>query len=192
MATEYERKFTATSADLAAIDKAFSGDRQVITMETTYYDTPSGQLSARRYTLRRRLENGVSVCTLKVPAGNARGEWETECENILDALSQLIAQGAPEALTALVEEGLVPICGAKFTRIAKALCWEGGQVELALDEGILFGGGQESPLCEVEAELKIGTQELCDRFAHTLADGFCLTEEPESKFSRALKLYRGE
>ena len=192
MATEYERKFAATPAHLTAIEAAFPGEGQVISMETTYYDTPSSQLSARRYTLRRRLENGISVCTLKVPAGNARGEWEVVCDDIFRAIPLLIAQGGPEALAELTREGLVPICGAKFTRIAKTLHFEGGQVELALDQGILFGGGQECPLCEVEVELKTGGRELCDQFACALADRFGLKEESESKFSRALKLSRGE
>lgn len=192
MAIEYERKFRATPAVLSAIDRAFSGATQVFSMETTYYDTPSAQLSARRYTLRRRLENGISVCTLKAPSGNARGEWEALCEKMEDAIPLLVAMGAPEVLTELAQEGITPICGAKFTRIAKTLCLEQGQVELALDNGILFGGGRETPFCEVEAELKAGTQALCDRFADALAEQFCLTEEPESKFSRALKLYKGE
>lgn len=192
VATEYERKFRATPALLSAIDRAFPGDNRIFSMETTYYDTPSGGLSARRYTLRRRLENGVSVCTLKAPAGTARGEWEIQWEAIQEAIPLLIAQGAPATLRELVQEGLVPVCGAKFTRIAKTVCLEDGQVELALDKGFLFGGGRELPLCEVEAELKAGTQALCDRFAEALAAQFSLTEERESKFSRALRLYKGE
>ncbi len=192
MATEYEHKFRATPADLSAINEAFSGDTQKIAMQTTYYDTPSSQLSARRYTLRRRLENGKSVCALKVPAGAARGEWETECEAIEAAIPALLAAGAPGELQELAKEGLFPICGAKFTRLAKTIPLEGGQVELALDQGSLFGGGRELPLYEVEVELKTGTQELCDRFAQVLAEQFHLMPEPQSKFSRALKLYKGE
>lgn len=192
MATEYERKFQATAKDLEVIDKAYCGPAQRIAVQTAYYDTPSGSLSNRRYTLRRRLENGVSVCTLKVPAGNARGEWETESDSIETAIPTLVAMGASETLTELTQEGLVPICGAKFTRIAKTVCFEDGQVELALDAGVLFGGGRECPLCEVEVELKVGTQDLCDRFAEALEAAFHLTEETESKFCRALRLYKGE
>ena len=192
MATEYELKFNATPDILAEIDRAFSGESVRIFMETTYYDTPTGALSSRKFTLRKRLENGVPVCTLKAPAGDARGEWETECENIQTAIPMLLTQGCPEELTELVKEGLVSICGAKFTRIAKTISLPNGSVELALDQGVLFGDGRETPLCEVEAELKSGEKAVCDHFARELALQFQLTEEKRSKFSRALALYKGE
>jgi len=67
-----------------------------------------------------------------------------------------------------------------------------GIVELALDEGILMGGGKEIPLCEVEVELKSGDIRFCDLFAKTLAARFGLTPETKSKFRRALALYKGE
>ena len=64
MGREFELKFSARPEQLAALREKF-GDFCAISMETTYYDTPNGDLSARRITLRRRLENGLSVCTLK-------------------------------------------------------------------------------------------------------------------------------
>lgn len=192
MATEYEWKFKATPAVLSAISGAFSGNWKRISMETTYFDTPSGTLSAKRYTLRRRLENGVSVCTLKAPAENSRGEWETECEGIEAAVPKLLTLGCPENLLMLIQEGLIPVCGAKFTRLAKEISLPEGIVELALDEGILTGGSRQAPLCEVEVELKSGDRTLCDAFAQTLAEQFQLKAEEKSKFRRALALYKGE
>lgn len=189
---EYERKFKATPSLLAEINSAFSGNCSRISMETTYYDTPSGALSSRKFMLRKRLENGISVCTLKAPAGEARREWEAECESIENATPKLVALGCPGELTELVKEGLVSICGAKFTRIAKTILLQGGAVELALDQGVLFGGGRETPLCEVEVELKSGENAVCDDFADTLALQFRLTREDRSKFSRSLALYKGE
>ena len=191
MATEYELKFKATEEVLSAIDGAFPGGI-MIEMETAYYDTPTGALSKRRYTLRRRLENGVSVCTLKTPAGDARGEWEVECEEITAAIPKLIAMGAPADLETLAKEGLVHICGAKFPRLAKTVILPKCTVEIALDEGILIGGGKTEPLCEAEVELKDGTKAACDAFAKELAERFCLVTEEKSKFARALALYRGE
>ncbi len=192
MATEYEWKFNANAQVLSAINEAFPGDGQKLSMETTYYDTPSGALSARHYTLRRRLENGISVCTLKTPAGNARAEFEVHCQSIQDAVAQLSALGCPEDFSSLVQEGIIPVCGAKFTRIAKTVTLPEGTVELALDEGVLTGGSREQPLCEVEVELKAGDAKLCDVFAKTLAVRFGLTQQKTSKFRRALALYRGE
>ena len=73
MGREIELKYAALSPQQEALRAAFPGSWQSIAMETTYYDTPAGELSARRITLRRRMENGVSVCTVKTPApGGAR------------------------------------------------------------------------------------------------------------------------
>ena len=110
-------------------------------MATTYYDTANGALSERRITLRRRLENGVSVCTVKTPeTDNLRGEWETECEDIQLAVPVLCKLGCPVDLPALTQSGLEPICGARFTRLAKAVERENCVVEIAVDRGVLFGG----------------------------------------------------
>ncbi|MBR2937001.1 MAG: CYTH domain-containing protein [Oscillospiraceae bacterium] len=192
MATEYEWKFQATAQQLAAIAAAFPETGVKISMETTYFDTPTGALSAEHYTLRRRLENGESVCVLKTPAGNARSEFEVRCEDISQAVAQFPAMGCPADFSRLVQEGIHPICGAKFIRIAKTVCLPEGTLELALDEGVLMGGGREIPLCEVEVELKSGDVRFCDLFARTLAARFGLTREEKSKFRRALALYRGE
>ena len=192
MGVEYERKFRADRSVLLEINAAFSEASQQIRMETVYYDTPSGALSAKRYTLRRRLENGVSVCTLKAPAGEARGEWETENVFIENALDTLIADGAPKEIKDLVKEGLFPICGAKFTRLARTVVLENAVAELALDHGYLFSGDRKAPLCEVELELKSGDKESFDRYVLAFAKRFDLEEEKTSKFARALQLYRGE
>ena len=192
MATEYEQKYAATPAILDAVKESFPGEWVQLQMQTAYYDTPSGALSARRYTLRRRLENGVSVCTLKTPAGDARREWETQCDSIEDAIAKLVAMGAPAHLTELTREGLAHICGAAFTRMAQTLPIPGGSVELALDRGTLLGGGKTEPLCELEVELKSGSPEVCDLFARDLAHRFALQPESKSKFARALALHKGE
>lgn len=193
MGVEYELKFRADRVIQSSILAKIPGQDQLFSMQTTYYDTPTGQLSARRFTLRQRLENGVAVCTLKAPEkGAGRSEWEVDCGSIEDAVPMLCKLGAPEELTQLVSEGLIPVCGAKFRRIARTVILEDCMVELAIDDGILTGGDREIPLCEVEVELKSGSRETCDRYAQTLAERFGLTPEPQSKFRRALALYRGE
>ena len=65
MNVEFELKYRATEAQLAAIGAAYGPFRE-ITMETTYFDTPDRVFSQRKWTLRQRLENGVSVCALKI------------------------------------------------------------------------------------------------------------------------------
>ena len=192
MGTEFELKYKATPAQHSAL-LSLSQSWQSISMETTYYDTPSLSLSALKYTLRRRLENGVSICTVKTPLpGNLRGEWEVECEDIHKAIDLLVQMGAPEDLKELTAQGIVAVCGAKFHRIAKTIQFDDAVLELALDQGILMGGGQQIPLCEVEVELKSGEPKQAEQYARILAAKFGLQPEARSKFRRAFDLYKGE
>lgn len=188
MSREFELKYRADAAAIAAIAQKF-GDFTPITMETTYYDTPDRKFSARRWTLRKRLENGRAVCALKIPlADGSRGEWETASDSLMAGILQLCAQGAPEELLALTASGVRPLCGAKFTRLAKTIPLDEGVVELALDQGCLLGADQQIPLCEVEVELKSGPDQAAQTFAHQLAQAFGLIPEPKSKLVRALEL----
>lgn len=189
---EYELKFRATADALSAIAQMYAQcPRQQFQMQTTYYDTPTGALSARHYTLRQRLENGTRVCTLKTPAaGISRNEFELVCDDLVLAAEQFCRMGAPEDFALLIRDGLIPVCGAEFTRIAISLELEDAVVELALDSGILTGGGQIEPLCEVEVELKSGTKEGADLFSSILADEYSLILEDKSKFRRAFALYQ--
>ena len=189
MGVEFELKYKAAAESQQAIREAFQGDWQTISMETTYYDTREGSLSALRYTLRRRFENGVSVCTIKTPiSGAGRGEWEVNCDSIETAIEKLCKLGAPENLVTLTQNGVVPVCGARFTRQALAMEIPEGAVELALDKGILFAGERELPICEVEVELKDGDPATAVQFAKELAEKYALQPESKSKFQRAKAL----
>ena len=193
MGIEFELKFRATPEKQAFIRSTIAGNEQLFAMETTYYDTREGALSARKYTLRRRMENDTSVCTLKVPAGDlGREEYEINCGSITEAIPELCKLSGVAALPALTQKGVVPVCGAIFTRIAKELVLPECTVELALDAGVLSGGGREIPRCEVEVELKSGSREATAAYAMALAAAFDLEKETSSKFRRALALARGE
>ena len=105
MGAEYELKYRGTPEAQAAILADFPGLWETLVMETTYYDTPSGALSGKRYTLRRRLENGSSVCTLKTPGeGMLRGEWQVACNDIQRAIPELCKLDCPDGLPALFED----------------------------------------------------------------------------------------
>ena len=193
MGIEFELKYSAQEQAQAAIFAAYPGQYRTYEMETTYFDTPDGRLSERHVTLRRRMENDRCVCTVKTPvSGYGRGEWECDCEDIDAAVGQLVELGAPRELLLLTAGGVVPVCGAKFTRQALELNYNGAELELALDRGVLLGGGREVPLCEVEVELKSGEPEKAVTFADALAKEFGLQPENKSKFRRALALAKGE
>ena len=188
MGREFELKYAANADVLEALKKRYDNFR-AISMETAYYDTPDRKLSQLRWTMRRRMENGASVCTLKTPLPDgSRGEWELECDDILAAIPKLCALGAPEELAAMAAPGLSPSCGARFTRLAKLITEDAFTVELALDQGVLLGGGKELAFAEVEVEYKDGSEAEAIAFANALAWKFGLTREHRSKIARAQDL----
>lgn len=192
MGREFELKYRCSAEDFEALKAAYEGFT-TIEMETTYYDTFDGKLNNRHWTLRRRYENGRSVCTLKTPAADgSRCEWEVEAPGIISAIPQLCRMGAPMELMAFTVSGVREVCGAKFTRLALQLEVPGAKVELALDKGKLFGGLRESDLQEVEVELKDGADTAALAFAKLLAEKYHLIPENRSKYKRALGLAMGE
>ena len=191
MGREFELKFRS-DPDVLDVIRAEYGPFASISMETVYYDTPQCLLRTLRWTLRRRYENGVSVCTVKTPApGGGRGEWEIRSPDIREAIPQLVALGAPRSLLPLAQAPLAQVCAARFTRLAATLTLPGATAELALDRGVLLGGGHELPFAEVEVELKEGREEAVVAFAKDLALHFGLEAEPKSKQQRALALVKG-
>ena len=189
MGREFELKFAATPEKLAAIEAKWE-DWATIFMETTYFDTADGALSDQKCTLRQRMENGNSVCTLKTPAaGFGRGEWDTQAAWSKETVAKLFAAAGREMIPF---EELVPVCGARFTRLAKVVELSDCTVEVALDEGVLLGGGKEICLCELEVELKSGKEESAAEWAQHLAAQYGLLQEMESKFRRASALEKGE
>lgn len=184
MGREFELKYRASTEQLAGIKAAFPGDYTLIPMETTYYDTPGGALSAKYFTLRHRQEGDKHICTLKTPAGNgARNEFEAECPDILEALEPLSALSGEE-----LPRELVVSCGAKFTRQAVLLELGGCTAELALDQGVLRNGERQVEFAEAELELKSGDRNALVAFGRLFAGRFGLTVEHKSKFARAKAL----
>lgn len=193
MGQEYELKFSASIRQQEAVLAAYAGKPNHFTMETLYYDTPDRVLSRKYWTLRKRMENGSPVCTLKTPGQNGeRGEWEVNAPTIQEGVEKLCKLDCPKELSLLDTASLQEICGARFTRIALTLSLPQGRLELACDLGVLLGGGREEPLCEIEVELKEGDFSLADSFGAELQSRFGLTRQTESKAARAYRLAQGD
>ena len=189
MGREFELKYAATPALLADIRKLWENWEE-FSMETTYFDTADASLSARNCTLRCRMENGVSVCTVKTPtAGIGRGEWDIQAPWCGETVNFLLAAAKLEPIPF---DRLVAVCGARFARLATPVELPDCRVEIALDAGILLGGGKEIPLCELEIEVKGGSETAAIAWATHFARRFQLQPETRSKFRRALALAKGE
>ncbi len=192
MGREFELKYAATPAAQQAIRDSF-GNFRTIRMETTYFDTPDGALAAQHVTLRLRKENDDCICTMKTPLPDgSRGEWECRTNDIPGGIEILRSLGAPDDLCDLAKSGVLAVCGARFTRLAADISTTDGMAELAIDSGILLGGGKEMPLCEVEIEHKSGSDQSTLELAKIIAAQFGLKQEKRSKFRRAMDLAKGE
>lgn len=203
MATEIEMKLTVPSHEVMdqilqdpQLTEHMQDEFEIRQMRSTYYDTADGALQTRRWTLRLRDEGGTRIVAMKTPNASeekgffTRREWQCRAERVEDAVERLVEQGAPEELKQLIaDKPLVPICGADFRRRSTCLYLPGGvRIELAADEGILTGGGNEAPICELELELLFGDSESLPPIAHRLVETYGLVEEIQSKFIRALAL----
>lgn len=200
MAKELEYKFAVKNAEQleqvlreAAQMAEPDGDWQVQRMQTTYFDTPSGALSAKKWTLRHRWENEQGVACLKTPSEDpqARNEFETAADAMnAQALGDLVAAGAPQSLLELRRAGAIaPLCGAKFTRrVIRVRMADGTTANLSGDVGELFAGEKRIPLCEMEVEFAQGNEQSMKEYCTVLAHQFRLHIEPKSKFARAREL----
>ena len=188
MGLEWELKFSAPSqAVLDEIRQGTNAEFSEIQMETTYLDTRAGALAGAFCTLRIRREGDRRVVTLKAPAAEGgRLEWEYEGSQVDP--SRLSGMGVPKELLMLLEETLLPVCGARFVRHAALVDTGDCQLELALDRGVLFREDRQIPLCEVETEWKGGDKAAVAAYAAGLARKYALTPENRSKFARAKSL----
>lgn len=176
--------------ELAALAQ---GTPEDTAMQTVYYDTPERSLSARRWMLRRRMENTRSVVCLKTPTNDAhtRGEYELEAQAPDAAARQALVQaGAPQELLALCAQAEPqPVCGAAFTRRHVLLRFsDGSSAELAADCGVLYGAQTRQEFCELELELREGEAAQMQALVRLLCARYGLHEEPRSKFARARAL----
>ena len=174
----------------ASVGAARSAPWQRIRMETTYLDTPARELSARKWMLRRRMEDGEAVYTMKTPGnGYVRGEWASRRDALPEAVQEMIRRGAPAALAELTAGGVEPVCGVRFTRQTAELSLPGGtRCFFCADSGHFLGGARRRPFYEVELELSAGTLSGVLPFAEALKERYGLREEEKSKFLRAAEL----
>ena len=169
MALEIELKLAVHAVDADRVmDQAVVRDQARSPAErwrliSTYFDTPDLELRAQGIGLRLRRRAGRYWQTLKTRGRDSavlrqRNEWEVELEKCvldLDLVEDpdLRARLADRAL----RERLQPVFTTDFHRTACDLAFaDGSIVELAVDVGVIRAGGAESPVCEVEVELKSG------------------------------------
>ncbi len=203
MATEIEMKMKVPDKETLArvmadptLQEFMLDEPTVKHMSSIYYDTPNGDLSARKWTLRRRVEGDQVIVAMKTANVSTdagvftRSEWQCAMENVEDAIPMLIEQGAPPELKNILKgQTLVEHCRADFERTSAYLYMdEGVRIEMVGDVGELQGGGRKESICELELELLFGGAEALPPVCNRLAEEYGLTNESRSKYERASAL----
>lgn len=192
---EREYKWKATAQDFESILTHLGlSEAEPVDMLAQYYDTSDRLLRSRKIGLRMRVENGTTVCCLKLRDASNDGlhvheEYECPAETLADGLRQLPSQGAPEDLCkALQTAELSVVAETKFKR--RRAIWNDAQfsAELSFDEGVLSACSQSIPVDEIECEQKDGNDTSFQEACRILAHRFSLSPESRSKLSRALDL----
>jgi inorganic triphosphatase YgiF len=145
-------------------------------LETTYFDTPECWLQQRGMALRVRQVDGKSIQTLKVPGDGLDGlqsflEFEAEICGNQPVLSAVTDEKLQERLDRC---GLMPKLQPLFTTRVKRATWlttrGDSQIEIVLDTGSIGAEAGESPIAEIELELKSGEPADLFRCAEKLAE----------------------
>jgi inorganic triphosphatase YgiF len=179
-----------------ALGRAKRGRADAKTLRSVYFDTEDFALMKNGLALRVREVGGKRVQTLKTdsegkgPASD-RGEWEATLPPNGEGLD---LNRLPAPLRARIRklaagETISPRLVSDIRRIARRLkTQDGGEIELAIDRGVLRANGREEQVSELELELKRGAPSSLYRLALELADIVPLRVGMRSKAARGFAL----
>lgn len=164
MSHEVELKFDVAAADAGRLKacSALAGVAPAISQaETAYFDTKDGIVRRAGYSLRVRRAGGRHVQAVKhKPAAAAglfvRREWEAEVPGFALDDAALAKTPLKKLLEAEEAGPLKPQVRSRFRRTTWLITRKDSVIEVVLDEGRVTAGKAETPLCELELELKSG------------------------------------
>ena len=162
---------------------------------SVYYDTLALDLKKQRVALRLRRTGNRWIQTVKTEgtvAGGLHERPEWECETTEDTLDfESIPNPTVREFFAdeKIHRALRPVFVTEFTRTSSVLEFPGGDViELSIDQGEIRAGDQQTPICEVELELKAGHPHRLFALALELQESIPLKLENVSKAERGYRL----
>src|SRR5262245_36793887 len=170
------------------------------TLRSIYFDTPDHRLRAQGISLRLRAIGDQWVQTVKGGVGLKNGVSNP------DELEAVVARPEPDLAAiddvkmrrtierAARRAALEPQFETIVTRTTRKLHSDKGDLELALDQGVVRAGSAEDKLCEAELELKAGSPECLLETAATLfsAEPIRLAELTKSERGYNLALGRSD
>ncbi|MES3099797.1 CHAD domain-containing protein [Sphingomonas faeni] len=194
MLQEVELKLVldAAAADAFAQSGLIDGQPSRRDMHAVYFDTPDHALSKGGVSLRIRQSGDTRTQTIKVADATAAGlfarsEWELEVAD----MTPVVDDRTPIPALLGAEAGTVaPIFTVAVERLTWVIDSEEASIELVLDRGYVAAGDRQSPICEIELELKQGTPAALFALARTLAARFPVRLGVVTKSERGYGLLR--
>ncbi|MEX1058336.1 MAG: CYTH domain-containing protein [Natronospirillum sp.] len=159
-----------------------------------YFDTPDRALSQAGIALRLRYQHGHWLQTLK-SRGRAcdglhqRDEWEMSVAGEALEWDRLPTEALPENLST---DQVFELFETNFERSTWLIDRPHATIELALDQGWVSAAGRQTPISELELELKSGQVAALFELAETIAEQIPLLPSNTSKAERGFALLNDE
>ncbi len=187
----------ATPEDIEAMKKFFSKyfscqEAATCHMQARYFDTCDFLLLHSGLTYRIRLENTHYFATLKGKNQSnsplcRRLEINIPATSFEPDANHFASFKDAQRFTHLAQgKKLSPIVTNDFIRQTMLVKHGNCQIEVSLDKGNIFAADKNIPICELELELKDGTEEDVLKLGTILKENFFLKDSYESKFYRGL------
>ncbi|AUW59735.1 inorganic triphosphatase [Sphingobium sp. SCG-1] len=160
MVEEVELKLELTPEAAAFLEAStlLEGDAAKATQRSIYFDTADTMLFRNGLSLRIRRSGRKRVQTVK--ADNAKGgglfarpEWEMPVSNdapVLDARTPI------QSILGEHANSIAPVFEVNVVRRIWMIADANASIELVLDRGVVAVGDRQTPICEVELEMKSG------------------------------------
>ncbi|MBP2298480.1 CYTH and CHAD domain-containing protein [Azospirillum picis] len=207
-AREVELKLHAAPADLArvatlpALLAQADGPAAQQRLRTAYFDTPDLKLAANGVALRVRQEGDRFVQTLKTvnsatpgdsAAVSVRREWDWPVTGEALDRKLLADPGVAGLVPASALDALDCLFITDFRRTTLLVRPDPlTAVEVAVDDGRVYAGGESLPISEVELELKAGRVASLFDLALTLQTAIPMRIGTESKAETGIRLVTGK
>jgi inorganic triphosphatase YgiF len=200
---ELELKLVLTPEELRrvgahpALDDLTVGRPVTRILRSIYFDTSDHRLRAAGISLRLRAIDDQWVQTVKSGQGVKNGvsnpeEMEARVASPEPDLAAIEDTKVRRTIARVARRSaLEPQFETVVTRTTRQLHSDKGEMELALDEGVVRAGGAENSLCEAELELKAGSPECLLETAATLFSAEPIRLAEETKADRGYELAVG-
>ncbi|MCG8613016.1 MAG: CYTH domain-containing protein [Pseudomonadales bacterium] len=173
MSSEIELKFLTTPEQLERLQTVLIAKEAQHTRQhlvNIYFDTPERLLQQHKVALRIRKAGERFIQTLKTKGKSVgglhqRNEWEWDLDKPVLNGDYLATAEWPEQVSI---DSLAPLFETNFVRTQFVVRHNGALFEVACDQGAVEAGGESSPICELELEIKEGTVPDLIGFAQSL------------------------